>query len=110
MFYFFPAFDANELKCFVHQLSPMKRGNDGQSNYFYCKLQTSTAVIKAVCFSSDKRILFNDLVEKKTPICLNDFDVNNKYGITNIVINKKSKVTNSPEVNFQRVDIETATV
>lgn len=50
--------DANDLKCYVHTLSPVKVAASGKCKYFNMTLQTSEGCKSAVCFSPDKRPTF----------------------------------------------------
>ena len=98
--------DANKIDFFVHQVSPVK--NSGKTNYFDCKLQTRSSVVKGVCFSPEKKT-FDDLMHYREAATLSKSDISNKFDLTNII--KKSTIQKcTTPLNFERVDVENATV
>lgn len=68
-------------------------GNLGKTSYFSCQLQTeSSGVIRAVCFSPEKRPIMEKYEEKKSPVKISKFRVNEKEGSKDVIINKYTKV------------------
>lgn len=48
---------------------------------------------------------------RKTPVKVTDFDISQKYGITNILIDKKTRITRiNGQVTFNRIDSQNTTL
>lgn len=80
-----------KLIAYVHSLTPVQRS--GKVSYTTCQLQTSsTATIKAICFSPDKTKPLKSTMETKSPIKLRKYHFNKHFN--NIVINKNTVIQN----------------
>lgn len=70
---------SEELTCYIHALSSVR--NPGKTSYFSCQLQTeSSGVIRAVSFCPEKRQIMEKYEEKKLPVKISKFRVNEKEG------------------------------
>lgn len=97
------------MNCFARSVSPLK--NTGKARYFDMKLQTGETVVRGVCFSPDKKKQLDDVMNSHKPVTLTNYEISKKFDITSVVINKQSKVAPCSEpVNFDRIDIEKATL
>ena len=97
-----PKVNAKEIDCFVHSVSPIKIGGDKKYCYFDCNLQTKDKVIRAVCFSPERRDKFGHYEKTKSPIKIKKFGESNKYGTTNIIIEKHTVVETPLSLPFER--------
>jgi hypothetical protein len=85
--------------------------NSGNVKYFDLKLQTGSTVVKGICFSPEKRKQLDDMMKSQKPITLTNYEISKKFDITNVVINKTSKIKPcSSPIEFDRIDIENSTV
>lgn len=62
-------------------------------------------------FYPEKKKILDHAMETKTAVKLTSLEISQKYGITNIVVNKKTKITsiNGP-LTFDRIDRQNTTV
>ena len=61
--------------------------------YFDCQLQTQNGNVRAVCFSPSKVEDNYELFSKhKSPVKIKKFNINEKYGNVNVVIQDTTKV------------------
>ena len=81
-----------ELIAYVHNyLSHVHKS--GKVSYTTCQLQTSsTATIKAICFSPDKVKPIKSAMETKSPIKLRKYQFNERFNT--IVVNKNTVIQN----------------
>ena len=80
-----------ELIGYVHNLSHVHKS--GKVSYTTCQLQTSsTATVKAICFSPDKAKPLKSAMETKSPIKLRKYQFNERFN--NIVVNKNTVIQN----------------
>ena len=87
---------SGEIKCYIHALSSVR--SSGKTNYFSCQLQTeSSGVLRAVCFSPEKRPVLEKYEEKKSPIKLSKFRINEKEGSKDIIIQKHTSLIKAEE-------------
>ncbi|CAB4032888.1 Hypothetical predicted protein, partial [Paramuricea clavata] len=87
---------SDEIKCYIHGVSNVK--SSGKTNYFSCQLQTeSSGVVRAVCFSPEKRQVLEQYEEKKSPVKLSKFRINEKEGSKDVIINKYTNVIKAEE-------------
>ena len=89
----------SDIVCYIKDTSPIKK--KGTLKYFNCILQTtSSGVQKAVCFNPERKAAFDTLEKQRSPVKLSKYATSNKYGTTDIVIQKYTNVvpTEAPEL------------
>ena len=76
------------------------------------KLQTAAStVVKGICFGPEKKRQLDDLMNSREAMTLTKYDLSKKFDITNVVINKASKIVPcSSPIAFNRIDIDNSTV
>ena len=94
--------DVKEIDCFVHSVSPIKTGGDKKHRYFDCNLQTKDKIVRAVCFSPERRDKFDHYEKTKSPVKIKKFGESNKYGTRNIIIEKRTVVEIPSSLPFER--------
>jgi hypothetical protein len=100
-----PKKNAKEIDCFVHSVSPIKTGGDKKWWYFDCNLQTKDNVVRAVCFSPERKDKFDHYEKTKSPVKITKFNENTTYGTTNVVIERHAIVETSSALPFERRDL-----
>ena len=91
---------------FVQNLSPIKVGPS--KKYFDFNLQTETnTAVRGICFSPQKRKLFDESQEKSTPIKIKKFVHDKKEGSTDILMSDNVVIDHLEvkEVSFPRKDL-----
>jgi hypothetical protein len=102
--------NAKEIDCFVHSVSPIKTGGDKKYRFFDCSLQTEDKVIRAVCFSPERRQKFDNYAQSKSPVKIKKFGENNRYGTTNVIIERHTIVETPPSISFERRELSQDTM
>lgn len=69
--YFLMVTEPQDLTCYIHNMSPIKKTSNRQ--YFNRSLQTQASVIPAVCFSPHKYSEFTTAQATKTQVKLTNF-------------------------------------
>lgn len=87
----------------------------GTLRHFNCSLQTtSSGVQRAVCFSPERKAAFDTLEKQRSPVKLSKYVTGNKYGTTDIVIQKHTNVvpTEAPDLEalYQQQTTSYATI
>lgn len=67
--------EVDELTCFIHNVSPVKKGSITGAQYFNCTLQMKEQSKKAVCFSPAKQKRYNELETSKSPVKLSKYNL-----------------------------------
>ena len=68
--------------------------------YFDFKVQTESEVLRGVCFSPERRQKLEDIQTAKSPVKLKNYTQNNKFGPTNIVIERNTQILTTPDAPF----------
>ncbi len=100
-----PKKNVNKIDCYIHSVSPIKTGGDKKYRYFDFNLQTESKVVRAVCFSPDRKEKFDHYEKTKSPVKITKYSENNRYGTTNVVIERQTVVEPAPPHPFERHDI-----
>jgi len=87
------------MTCYVHNVSPMKKGVVTGVPYFNCMLQMEKNARKTVCFSPNKRRTMGQASESEVPVKITKFNINKG----DVMLNDRSqiKLANPSEVSFQ---------
>ena len=87
------------MQCYVHNVSPMKKGTVSGSPYFEFMAQTSNTAKKAICFSPGKKRPLSEAADSKNPVKISNFNLSQG----SIIVNERSdvKLANSQEIGFQ---------
>ncbi len=64
----FPIAESEEMKCYIHGVSPVKDVQFSGRKYFNCTVQKKDGPVRAVCFSPNKHSEFTTLQEAKSPV------------------------------------------
>ena len=84
--------DKKKVIGYIHRVSPLK--NSSRTPYFDRVFQTSAGQMRAVRFyPENSRSKFKALSEKKSPVKLTQFRSNTKFGRTDLVIDRRTKVS-----------------
>ena len=88
-----------QVIAYIHNLSPIKTsGNKSthtKSTYFDMQLQTENNVVRGVCFSSTKHSEFQAITDKKSPVKLQNFDIDKKDN-TSVLMGAKVRLSEVP--------------
>ena len=100
---------SDELECYIHCISPIKNAGNplNKRKYFDFKVQTNNEVLRGVCFSPEKRQKLEQVKNTKSPVKLKNFSHNNKFGPTNIVVERNTQIITSPSPSFPVADLNT---
>ncbi len=104
-----PKKNVDKIDCYIHSVSPIKTGGDKKYRYFDFNLQTESKVVRAVCFSPDRKEKFDHYEKTKSPVKITKYSENNRYGTTNVVIERHTVVEPAPPHPFERHDINQTT-
>ena len=96
--FFFYSTESTELQCYIHAVSPIKQS--GPLKYFNCDLQTQNNVVKAVCFSVEKREKLDTFAQQHSPVKIKKNNRSKKYGREDGVIDKTTVITPSTTTAF----------
>ena len=94
-----------DIDCFIHSVSPVKRSYG--SEYMNCDIQTESSVVKAVCFSPEKRKTLQAMAQQKTPVKIKKYNISTKFGREDVVIDRKTCLIPTT-VAFQYQGVETS--
>ena len=78
------------LICYIHHVSGLKQGPKKQ--YFNYEVQTEDSMVPGICFSPLKKKQFHTNEEKKSPVKLSNFKLNDKFGPLKIVVDQSTDV------------------
>ena len=95
MFGTLPSLDttfSDEMQCYVHSLSPVKKAASSDKQYFHCMLQTQNKSVRAVCFSPEKHGKFRSSELNKSPVKLQNLKPPPNNG-QDLVLNRFTKIT-----------------
>ena len=94
--------NSKELNCYIHAVSPVKKGALSGKEYFSCTLQKKDGVMRAVCFSPEKQDNVLQLGKSKSPVKIKNFQTKIYQGKPEIVMSKYTKITtlSKEDVNF----------
>ena len=103
---------SDNINCYVHAVSPIKRSTSSERRYFNCMLQTETASCRAVCFSPEKFPELKTFEKVKSPVKIENF--RSKPGLNgekDIIIQKNTSFTalDNSSVNFEHNELLTTT-
>ena len=85
-------------------MSPVKNAN--KTNYFECMLQTKEEMIRGVCFSPEKKPLFDVYKVNRNAVNISKFRSDGTPDSKDIIIDKKSQITQATvSPNFDPIDI-----
>jgi hypothetical protein len=95
------------VDCFIHEVTPVTKAQSGNRKYFNCTLQTQDDVVRAVCFSPEKRSEFKTVSKTKSPVKLKKITTTDGCDIR---INKNTTITplDKDKLPFQFCDELTA--
>lgn len=77
----------------MHNVSPVKKS--GPTSYFNCHLQTDKDLIGSVCFATEKKETLDAMAAQRSPVKISNFNISNKYGRHDIVINRNTHITST---------------
>lgn len=72
---------SDSIDCFVHNVTPVTKAHSSPRKYFNCTLQTSDDVVRAVCFSVEKRSELETISKFKSPVKLNNITISDNSDI-----------------------------
>ena len=103
---------SDNVNCYVHAVSPIKRSTSSERRYFNCTLQTETASCRAVCFSPEKFPELKTFEKVKSPVKIENF--RSKPGLNGekeIIIQKNTSFTalDNSSVDFEHNELLTTT-
>ena len=99
MYLFFVLDDDNGLLCYIHNISPLKKGAITGQPYFNFMLQQEAQSRRGVCFTPAKRNLMQNLLTAKSPVKTSNFTDKSP----DIILNQNSRiqVVDVTEAKFQ---------
>ena len=94
----FPIAESEEMKCYIHGVSPVKDAQFSGRKYFNCTVQKKDGPVRAVCFSPNKHSEFTTLQKAKSPVKVSHYT---KSKGKDIVFNQYTKITPVDNIEFQ---------
>mgnify|MGYP002804014479 FL=1 len=100
---------SDDINCYVHAVSPVKKASSSERKYFNCMLQTEKASCRAVCFSPEKHPELKTLEKVKSPVKVQNYRcMPGLHGEEEIIIQKNTTFTALDSVNFGHNELLTA--
>ena len=90
--------DSEDIKCYIHAVSPVKDAKFSGRKYFNCTVQKKDGPVRAVCFSPNKHSEFTTLQKAKSPVKVSNYT---KSTGKDIVFNQYTKITPTDDIDFQ---------
>ena len=90
--------DLEDIKCYIHAVSPVKDAKFSGRKYFNCTVQKKDGPVCAVCFSPNKHSEFTTLQKAKSPVKVSNYT---KLTGNDIVFNQYTKITPTDDIDFQ---------
>lgn len=85
----------------------MKGANENnKKKYFDFAIQTEQSVLRGICFSPEKKREIDHFIKTKSPIKIKKYGENDKFGATNIVIERNTSLSMSTPLPFGPTDME----
>ena len=86
----------------MHNVSPVKKS--GPTSYFNCHLQTDNDLI-----GSEKKETLDAMAAQRSPVKISNFNISNKYGRRDVVINKNTHITSTTaDFPYKEQDVVTS--
>ena len=89
------------LTCYLHNVSEVKNASESKRKYFNCIIQSNKKLVRAVCFSPEKRTELQTLAKTKSPVKMKNYKRSNNDN-DDLTITKYTKITpvDKAEVEF----------
>lgn len=97
--------EQKDIVGYLHNVSPIKKSE--KVSYFDMSIQTNNDVIRGVCFSPVKHTQFKDISEKKSPVKVRQFKLDNKSDNNTVLMYHNVSLDSVDDINFQPKDIPT---
>ena len=100
--------ESDEILCYLHAVSPIKKAMSSNKRYFNCMLQKNDTVIRAVCFSPQKHSELKTLQQTKSPVKVSNYQ---KSQNKDIILNQYTKIApvDPTDINFMHSNKLTST-
>ena len=86
-------FLAGTLQCFIHAVSPVKKGASSGKKYFNCTLQAKDSVLRGVCFNMETHSEISNMQRSKSLVGLQNIRINDNNGKKYVIILKQINIT-----------------
>ncbi|CAB3997651.1 Hypothetical predicted protein, partial [Paramuricea clavata] len=94
----FPIPESEEIKCYIHGVSPVKDVQFSGREYFNCTVKKKDGPVRAVSFSPNKHLEFTRRQKAKSLVKVSNYT---KSKGKDIVFNQYTKITPIDDIDFQ---------